>query len=60
MYLSFSILNNSMKPLGTVKLILNGRITIPKEFREKYNWKEGDLLMLYSDDNKIIIEKLKQ
>jgi len=47
-----------MKPLGTVKLILNGRITLPKEFRKKYEWKDGDLLMLYEEDEKIIIKKL--
>lgn len=48
-----------MQPLGTVKIILNGRITVPKEFRNKYNWKDGDLLMLYDDNGKIIIKKLK-
>ena len=48
-----------MKPIGTVKMILNGRITIPKEFREKYNWKDGDLLMVYDNNGKITIKKLK-
>jgi len=47
-----------MKPIGTVKIIINGRVTIPKEFRDKYNWTEGTLLMLYEDNEKIIIKKL--
>jgi len=49
-----------MKPLGTARIVFNGRITIPKKFREKYKWKDGDLLMMYSDGSKIIIEKMKQ
>ena len=49
-----------MKPIGTVKIIINGRITIPKEFREVHSWKEGDLLMLNSDDGKLIIEKISK
>ena len=48
-----------MEPLGTIKVILNGRITIPKEFRDKYGWKDGDLLMVYDDNGKMIIKKLK-
>lgn len=48
-----------MKPLSTVKIIINGRITIPKEFREEHGWKEGDLLMLNDDNGKIIIEKIR-
>lgn len=48
-----------MKPLGTVKIVLNGRITIPKKFREEHGWKDNDLLMVYSDGGKIIVEKMK-
>lgn len=48
-----------MKPIGTVRIIINGRITIPKEFREKYLWKEGDLLMLHDNKGKLAIEKIR-
>lgn len=48
-----------MKPVSTVKIVRNGRITLPKEFRDKYNWKEGDLLMIYDIGGNLRIEKLK-
>ena len=48
-----------MKPLGTAKIVINGRITIPKEFREEFKWKDGDLLIIYSDGAKIIVEKMR-
>jgi len=46
------------KPLGTVRLVKNGRITIPIDFRIRYRWAEGTLFMLYDDNGKIIIEKI--
>jgi len=49
-----------MKPIGTIRIIKNGRITIPKGFREKYNWEEKDLLMLYDKDGELRIDKLEK
>lgn len=48
-----------MIPIGTVKIIINGRITIPQEFRKKYSWKEGNLLMVYDNNGKLAIEKIE-
>ena len=36
------------------------RITLPKEVREHLNVQKGDKLVMYADNNHVIIEKKKE
>lgn len=49
-----------MKNLGIVrKLDELGRIVIPKELRDKYELEEGTEIEIYTEENKIILQKHK-
>ena len=38
------------------KISTKGQLTIPKEFRKKLNLREGDEVILYLDENGIVIK----
>lgn len=43
-----------------VKATREGRTTIPKEFRKKFDIQEGDSLLMEDGDGKIIIQKIER
>ncbi|MBT4174214.1 AbrB/MazE/SpoVT family DNA-binding domain-containing protein [archaeon] len=43
--------------IRTVKVSEKGQIAIPKEVREKSGIKKGDVLVVYQDKDKIMLEK---
>ncbi len=55
-YKSKKILTRDML-IRTVKVSEKGQIAIPKEVREKSGIKKGDVLVVYQDKDKIMLEK---
>tara|TARA_Y100000310_G_C20701281_1_gene830136 strand:- start:8740 stop:9021 length:282 start_codon:yes stop_codon:yes gene_type:complete len=55
-YKSKKILTKDML-IRTVKVSEKGQIAIPKEVREKSGIKKGDVLIVYQDKDKIMLEK---
>ena len=49
-----------MEQIKTVKISDKGQISIPKDIREELNLKEGETLILITDGEKIILEKIKR
>jgi AbrB family looped-hinge helix DNA binding protein len=46
-----------MKFLGSAKVTSRGQVVIPKEVREKFKIKEGDFVLFYDENGKLIIKK---
>ncbi len=42
------------------KIGKKGQIVIPKEIREKYNIKPGDIIIFKIQDGKLILEKIQE
>lgn len=45
------------KFLGSSKITSRGQVVIPKEVRDKFKMDEGDFLLFYDIDGKLIIKK---
>jgi len=45
------------KILGTSKITVNRKISLIKEVADRLHAQEGDTIVFYEDDGKIIIEK---
>lgn len=43
--------------LGSVEIMTNKRITLPKKLVTALNAKDGDFLLFYDDDGKITVTK---
>ncbi len=46
-----------MELVAIVKVTVNGRLTLPKEVRERLSIKDGDRLKVYVTEGKIILER---
>lgn len=46
-----------MDEIKTVKISGKGQISIPKDIREELNLKEGETLILFINDKKIVLER---
>ena len=46
-------------PEKRVKILRSGEITIPKSTRKKHNLNIGDLMILYDEEDRIILRKAK-
>jgi len=47
----------SEKFLGSAKVTVRGQIVIPKDVREKYKIEEGNFVLFYDENGKLIIKK---
>jgi len=43
--------------LGSSKIGTRGQVTIPKKARDKFGLKPGDILLFFSEDEKLILRK---
>lgn len=43
-----------------IKILDKGMVTIPKKFREKFNFRKGDMLKIRLENNQLIIEPTQQ
>ena len=43
--------------LGSSKIGTRGQVTIPKEARDKFGLKPGDILLFVSEEGKLILRK---
>ena len=43
--------------MNTIKMQQRGTLTLPKKIRESLNLKEGEILSVVHDENKIILER---
>ena len=48
---------NARKVLGSSKITRNFQVTIPSQAREKFELKEGDLLLFVIEGAKLIVER---
>jgi len=55
--LTLNVLDTSMP---VVKITRNYQLTIPKSIRERLGLKEGDIVEIYQEEDKIIIKKLEK
>lgn len=46
-----------MKFLGSAKVTSRGQVVIPKEVREKFKINEGDFVLFYDKNGRLIIKK---
>jgi AbrB family looped-hinge helix DNA binding protein len=46
--------------MPVVKITRNYQLTIPKSIRERLGLKEGDIVEIYQEEDKIIIKKLEK
>ena len=49
--------NMDLKILGTSKIGTRGQVTIPKEAREKFNLKPGNIVLFIEKDGRLMIVK---
>ena len=50
-----------MKAVGIVRKIDElGRVVIPKELRDKYNWKTGQPLEIFTDNDRLVLQGYRE
>jgi len=45
------------KFLGSAKVTSRGQVVIPKEVRDKFKMEEGNFILFYDDNGKLLIKK---
>ena len=48
---------NARKVLGSSQITRNFQVTIPSKVREKFEFKEGDLVLFVVEGDKLVVER---